>query len=169
MIIARSRRWSLVLGIICGIAAGLIQAEASSLSAAPNKGPPINVEVSSLDGLKQALAKATPGSVIRLTAGIYQIYADDPYLLIKGVQGLPDQPIVIQGATGGGEANRPTIIDGGRSLDPMLGLVEHYRRAGSRPVELDEILIRTRFRTERAINCFVFENSAYLVPESDRP
>jgi hypothetical protein len=59
--------------------------------------------------LHEALANATPGSVIRLAAGIYQIYADDPYFLIKDVQGLPDQPIVIQGAAFTEEGRRPTI------------------------------------------------------------
>ena len=40
-------------------------------------------------------------------------------ILVKGVQGLPDQPIVIQGAPVSEDGKRATIIDGGRSLDPM--------------------------------------------------
>jgi hypothetical protein len=134
--------------------------------AAVLKGPPVTVDVSSLDELKRALGTATPGSVIRLAAGIYQIYADDPYFLVKGVQGLPDRPIVIQGAPAREDGKRGTIIDDGRSLDPMLELQEHYRRPGSRPVELHDLLIQKQFRTERAINCFVFEDVAWLVIEN---
>ena len=73
---------------------------------------------------------------------------------------MPDQPIVIQGAPVRENGKRGTIIDGGRSLDPMLELQEHYRRPGRRPIELHDLLIQKQFRTERAINCFVFENVA---------
>jgi hypothetical protein len=144
----------------------LVFAGAQAGLAAPRKGPPVASEVSTLNELHEALEKATPGSVIRLAAGIYQIYADDPYFLIKDVQGLPDQPIVIQGAASTEEGRRPTILDGGRSLSPMLEVEEHYGKAGSRPVELHDLLIQKQFRTERAINCFVFENVAYLVVEN---
>ena len=48
----------------------------------------------------------------------------------------------------------------------MLQLQEHYRRPGSRPIELQDLLIQKQFRTERAINCFVFENVAWLVIEN---
>ena len=78
---------------------------------------------------------------------------------------MPDQPIVIEGAPPGEDGRRATIIDGGR-LDPMLELQEHYRRPGSRPIELHDLLIQKQFRTERAINCFVFENVAWLVIEN---
>jgi hypothetical protein len=54
---------------------------------APRKGPPVAAEGSTLKESHEALAKATPGRVIRLAAGIYQIYADDPYFLVKDVQG----------------------------------------------------------------------------------
>jgi hypothetical protein len=157
----RSRLHGIAFGIVLGILLMGSPAPAEVL-----KGPPITVEVSSLDELKRALEKATPGSVIRLAAGIYQIYADDPYFLVKGVQGLPDRPIVIQGASAREDGKRPTIIDGGRSLDPMLELQEHYRRPGSRPIELHDLLIQKQFRTERAISCFVFENVAWLVIEN---
>jgi hypothetical protein len=130
------------------------------------KGPPVTIEVSSLDELKRALEKATPGSVVRLAAGVYQIYAEDPYFLVKGVQGLPERPIIIQGAPAREDGKRATIIDGGRSLDDTLELHEHYRSPGSRPIELHELIMERRYRTERAINCFVFENVAYLVIEN---
>jgi hypothetical protein len=159
---ARSRPYAIALGIVFG----LVQFMALPASGDLLKRPPVTAEVSSLDELKRALKKATPRSVIRLAAGVYQIYADDPYFLVKGVQGLPDQPIVIQGAPAREDGRRPTIIDGGRSLDPMLELQEHYRRPGSRPIELQDLLIEKQFRTERAINCFVFENVAYLVIEN---
>jgi hypothetical protein len=159
---ARSR----LHGIAFGIVIEMLQVMAFPAPAAVLKGPPVTVEVSSLDELKRALGTATPGSVIRLAAGIYQIYADDPYFLVEGVQGLPDQPIVIQGAPVREDGKRGTIIDGGRSLDSMLELQEHYRRPGSRPIELHDLLIQKQFRTERAINCFVFEDVAWLVIEN---
>jgi hypothetical protein len=148
------------------VVVALVFAAAQAGLTAPRKGPPVAAEVSTLKELHEALAKATPGSVIRLAAGIYQIYADDPYFLVEDVQGLPDQPIVIQGAASTEEGTRPTIIDGGRSLSPMLEVEEHNGKAGSRPVELHDLLIEKQFRTERAINCFVFENVAYLVVEN---
>jgi hypothetical protein len=126
-------------GIAFGIVLGILQVIASPAPAEVLKGPPVTLEVSSLDELKRALEKATPGSVIRMAAGVYQIYAEDPYFLVKGVQGLPDQPIVIQGAPVREDGKRGTIIDGGRSLDPMLELQEHYRRPGSRPIELHDL------------------------------
>ena len=122
-------------------------------------------EVSSLQELKKALEKATPGSLIRLASGTYQIFAEDPPFLIKGVQGLPDQPIVIQGTHGPDQGLRATIIDGGRSLDDTLELEEHYRSPGSRPIELHELIMERRCRTQHAINCFLFEETAYLVVE----
>ena len=85
------------LSIVIGIVLGLCLIGAVSGTSAPRKGLPIAVEASSLEELKQALEKATPGSVVRLAAGTYQIFAEDPPFHIKGVQGLPDQPIVIQG------------------------------------------------------------------------
>jgi hypothetical protein len=109
------------LSIVIGIVLGLCLIGAVSGTAAPRKGLPIAVEVSSLEELKQALEKATPGSVIRLAAGTYQIFAEDPPLHIKGVQGLPDQPIVIQGTPGPAEAQRATIIDGGRNWTTPWG------------------------------------------------
>jgi hypothetical protein len=148
------------------IALGLIFVGAQTSLTAPLNGPPAVVEVSTLKELHDALQKATPGSVVRLAAGIYQIYADDPYFLVKNIQGLPDQPIVIQGAASTEDGRRPTIIDGGRSLNPMLELQEHYRKPGSRPIELHDLLIQKQFRTERAVNCFVFEDVAYLVIEN---
>jgi hypothetical protein len=153
-------------GMAFGIVLGILQFLTSPAPAAALKGRPVTVEVSSLDELKRALSMATPGSVIRLAAGIYQIYADDPYFLVKGVEGLPDQPVVIQGTPGRQDGKRGTIIDGGRSLDPMLELQEHYRRPGSRPIELHDLLIQKQFRTERAINCFVFEDVAWLIIEN---
>jgi hypothetical protein len=154
-----AKRTALV--VVLGLVAG-----ASAAFTGPVKAPPVLVEVATLHELHEALAKATPGSVIQLAAGVYQIYADDPYLLVKDVKGLPDQPIVIRGAASTENNRRPTIIDGGRSLSPMLELEEHYRKPGSRPVELHDLLIEKQFRTERAINCFVFENVAHLVIEN---
>jgi hypothetical protein len=163
---ARSRRYAIALGTVFGLVLAIVQFTAFPASADVLKGPPVTVAVSSLDELKRALQKATPGSVIRLVAGIYQIYAEDPYFLVKGVQGLPDQPIVIQGAPARDDASRPTIIDGGRTLDGSLQLHEHYRNPGSRSIELHDLLIEKQFRTERAINCFVFEDVAYLIIEN---
>jgi hypothetical protein len=148
------------------VAFGLAFAGAHTGITAPLNGPPVVVDVATLKELHAALEKARPGSVVRLAAGIYQIYADDPYFLVKNIQGLPDQPIVIQGAASTEAGRRPTIIDGGRSLNPMLELQEHYRKPGSRPIELHDLLIQKQFRTERAVNCFVFENVAYLVIEN---
>jgi hypothetical protein len=161
---ARSRPYAVALSI--GLVLGLVQFMALPTFGNVLKGPPVTVEVASLDELKQALERATPGSVIRLAAGVYQIYAEDYYTLVKGVQGLPDQPIVIQGTPGRDDASRPTIIDGGRSLDGSLQPHEHYRKPGSRPIELHDLLIEKQFRTERAINCFVFEDVAYLIIEN---
>ena len=107
------------LGAVIAILLGLCLMGTAPATATPRKGPPVTVEVSSFEELEKALENATPGSVIRLAAGIYQIYAEDPYFLVKGVQGLPDQPIVIQGAPVSEDGKRATIIDGGRSLDPM--------------------------------------------------
>jgi hypothetical protein len=136
------------LGIVIRIVLALCLLAAAPGTAAPLKGLPVAVEVSSLEELSKALEKATPGSVIRLAAGLYQIYAEDPGFLIKNIQGLPDQPIVIQGAPVREDGKRATIIDGGRSLDPMLGLQEHYRRPGNRPIELHDLLIQKQFRTD---------------------
>jgi hypothetical protein len=152
------------LVIICGIALGLFLIGAPLGAAAPRDGPPINVEVSSLDELRQALERATPGSVIRLAAGTYPIFADDPSFRIKGVQGLPDRPIVIQGTRGTGETARLTIIDGGRRLDDTLALDERFRRPGGRH-ELHDLIMERQYRTVHAINCFLFEESAHLVIE----
>jgi hypothetical protein len=160
----RSRPYAVALSI--GLVLGLVQFMAMPTFGNVLKGPAVTVEVASLDELKQALERATPGSVIRLAAGVYQIYAEDHYTLIKGVQGLPDQPIIIQGTPGRDDASRPAIIDGGRSLDDSLQLHEHYRKPGSRPIELHDLLIEKQFRTERAINCFVFEDVAYLIIEN---
>jgi len=159
---ARSR----LHGIAFGIVLGILQFLASPAPAEVLKGPPVTVEVSSLDELERALGTATPGSVIRLAAGVYQIYAEDPYFLVKAVQGLPERPIIIQGAPAREDGKRATIIDGGRSLSPILELQEHYRRPGSRPIELHDLLMQKQFRTERAINCFVFEDVAYLIIEN---
>src|SRR5258708_4283338 len=94
--------------IIFGIPFAMSLAGASPGAAAPREGPPIRVEVSSLEELRQALGRATPGSVIRMAAGTYQIFADDPFFVVKGIQGLPDQPIIIQGTRGTAETARPT-------------------------------------------------------------
>jgi hypothetical protein len=123
----------------------------------------VAVEVPSSKSSERRWKRQHPASVIRLAAGLYQIYAEDPYFLLKDVQGLPDQQIVIQGAPAREDGKRATIINGGRSLNPMIELQEHYRRRGSRPIELHDLLIEKQFRTERAINCVVFENVAHLV------
>ena len=158
-------RHSNALGIILGIALGLFAIGVSPVAIALREGPPTEVEVSSLDGLRQALERATPGSVIRLAAGTYELFADDPPFRIKGIQGLPDRPIVIRGARGTAAATRPTIIDGGRSLDPTLAIVERFRHPGGRAHELDELIEENQYRTRQAVNCFVFEDAAYLVIE----
>ncbi len=118
---------SRALGVVLGVTIGLFGIGASPAATAVRDGPPINVEVSSLEGLRQALDRATPGSVIRLAAGTYQIFADDPPLTIKGVQGLPDRPITIRGDAAARRRARPMIIDGGRRLDGTLAA----RRADS--------------------------------------
>jgi len=51
----------MALGLLLGV--GLADA------ATPREGPPITIEVSSLQALTQAAERATPGSVIRLAAG----------------------------------------------------------------------------------------------------
>lgn len=138
---------------------------AASAAAAPREGPPIKVEVSSLDGLRQALERATPGSVIRLAPGTYPIFADDPPFVIKGVQGLPDNPIIIQGTRGATPTARATIIDGGRDLDPTLALVERFRRPGSRSDALGDLINEMEYRTVKAINCLMLDEFAYVVIE----
>ena len=152
-------------GIIFGIVFGLFLVGASPGAAAPRDGPPLRVEVSSLEELRQALERATPGSVIRLASGTYQIFAEDPSFTIKGVQGLPDQPITIQGTRGTAETARPTIIDGGRRLDPTMALVERFRNPGGRSSEVEDLITQNQFRTVQAINCPLFEEAAYLVIE----
>src|SRR4030095_9256899 len=86
----------------------------------------ITVEVSSMQEFRAAAERATPGSVIRVAPGTYAMSADDPLVRVKGLQGLPDRPIVIQG-TRGPAGSRPSIIDGGRSLDATLGIIERFR------------------------------------------
>jgi hypothetical protein len=152
-------------GITLGIALGLLLIGPAPGWSAPRDGPPAKVDVSSLAELRQALERATPGSVIRLAAGTYEVFADDPPFVVKGVQGLPDRPIVIRGTRGTPEKARPTIIDGGRRLDPTLALVERFLRPGGRSSELDELIAENQFRTARAVNCFLFEDAAYLVIE----
>ena len=143
---------------------GVLFFAAAAQAASPGEGVPITVDVSSLRELKQAIERATPGSVIRLAAGTYSMFADDAPIRMKGVRGLPDQPIVIQGALGAAGA-RPTIIDGGRSLDGVLGMVERVRRPGGRPRELEEVIEENEFRTRQAVNCLVFDDAAYLIIE----
>ena len=113
----------------CAVAVALYLAVASSATRAAREGPPIMVEVASLQQLRETAERATPGSVIRLAAGIYPILADDPPFIVKGVHGLPDQPIVIRGATGVA-GSRPAIIDGSRRLDGMLGMIERFGQPG---------------------------------------
>jgi hypothetical protein len=151
--------------IVFGIVFALTLAGASPGTAAPREGPPIRVEVSSLEELRQALARATPGSVIRMAAGTYQIFAEDPIFTIKGVQGLPDQPIVIQGTRGTAETARPTIIDGSRRLDATLALVERFRNPDGRSSELEDLITQNQYRAMRAVNCLLFEEVSYLVIE----
>ena len=114
-----------------GIVVWLLAAAAAPEAAAVRDGPPITVEVSSLQEFRAAVERATPGSVIRLAPGIFAMSADDPLVTVKGLQGLPDRPIVIQGTRGAG-GSRPTIVDGGRSLDGMLGMVERFRQPSGR-------------------------------------
>jgi hypothetical protein len=49
------------------------------------------------------------------TPGIFSRTADDLIVRIKGLQGSPDKPIVIQ-RTRGPTGSRPTIVDGDRRL-----------------------------------------------------
>ena len=86
-------------------------------------------------------------------------------LTIKGVQGLPDRPIIIRGDAGSTTNTRPAIIDGGRRLDGTLRLVERIRHPGARPSELEDLITQNQFRTRHAINCVVFEEVRNLVIE----
>ena len=113
-----------------GIVVWLLAAAAPPGAAAVREGPPITIEVSSMVEFRAAAERATPGSVIRIASGTFAMTADDPLVRVKGLQGLPDRPIVIQG-TRGTAGSRPTIIDGGRSLDGMLGMIERFRQPGS--------------------------------------
>jgi hypothetical protein len=147
-----------------GIVAWLLVAAAPPEAAAVRDGPPITVEVSSMQEFRAAAERATPGSVIRVAPGVLSMTADDPIVRIKGLQGAADKPIVIQG-TRGPEGSRPTIIDGGRSLDATLGMIERFRQPGGRSPELDALIKENEYRTRVAINCFVLEDAAYLVIE----
>ena len=147
-----------------GIAIWLLVAAAAPGAAAVRDGPPITVEVSSIQEFRAAAERVTPGSVIRVAPGIFEMSADDPLVSVKGLQGLPDQPIVIQGTRGTG-GSRPTIIDGGRSLDAMLGMIERFRQPAGRTPELDALIKESQYRTRAAVNCLVFEDVAYLVIE----
>jgi hypothetical protein len=149
---------------IFGIAVGLLLAAASAEAAAEREGPPVTVEVSSLQELRQAVERVTPGSVIRLAAGTYRIFADEPPVRLKGPKGMPDQPIVIRGAPGAA-GSRPTIIDGSRRLDGALGLVEQFGPSGGRSRDLEDLISQRQYRTRQAVNCLVFEDAAYLVIE----
>ena len=144
-----------------GIVVALLVAAATPAAAVVRDGPPITVEVSSMQEFRAAAERATPGSVIRVAPGIFSMTADDPIVRIKGLQGAPDNPIVIQG-TRGPEGSRPTIIDGGRSLDATLGMIERFRQPGGRSPELDELIQQNQYRTRAAINCLVLEDAAYL-------
>jgi len=150
--------------MLCGIALAILLIGAFPLEAAPRDGPPITVEVSSMQEFRAAAERATPGSVIRIAPGTFSMSADDPLVRIKGLQGSPDQPIVIQG-TRGPAGSRPTIIDGGRSLDATLGMIERFRQPGGRAPELDELIKENQYRTRQAVNCLVLEDVAYLVIE----
>lgn len=133
-------------------------------AAAVRDGPPIAVEVSSLQEFRAAAERATPGSVIRIAPGLFDMTADDPIVRISGLQGSPEQPIVIQGTRGTAGA-RPTIIDGGRRLDATLGMIERLRLPGRRTPELDTLIRENQYRTRAAVNCLVLEDAAYLVIE----
>ena len=61
------------LGAVIAILLGLCLMGTAPATATPRKGPPVTVEVSSFEELEKALENATPGSVMRLAAGIYQI------------------------------------------------------------------------------------------------
>jgi len=147
-----------------GIAAWLLVAMAPPAAMAVRDGPPIEVEVSSMREFRAAAERATPGSVIRIAPGVFSMTADDLLVRIKGLQGSPDRPIVIQGARGAA-GSRPTIIDGGRSLDATLGLIERFREPGGRSPELDALIKENQYRTRAAVNCLVLEDAAYLVIE----
>ncbi len=147
-----------------GIAVLLVVATAAPHAAAVRDGPPISVEVSSMDEFRAAAARATPGSVIRIAPGIFSMTADDPLVRIKGLQGSPDRPIVIQG-TRGTAGSRLSIIDGGRSLDATLGMIERFRQPAGRTPELDALIKEGQYRTRAAINCLALEDAAYLVIE----
>jgi len=142
----------------------LLVAASAPAGAAVRDGPPITIEVSSMREFRAAAERATPGSVIRVAPGIFSMSADDTLVRIKGLQGLPDQPIVIQG-TRGAAGSRPTIIDGGRSLDGTLGMIERFRNPNGRAPELDDLIKENQYRTRAAVNCLVLEDVAYLVIE----
>jgi hypothetical protein len=146
------------------VAVGLLLAVGVAKGAPPRDGPPITVEVSSLQELKQAAERATPGSVIRLSAGTYQVFAGDPPIRFSGPQGLRDQPIIIQGAAGPA-GSRPTIIDGSRRLDRALALVEQFGPSGGRSRDLDALIAQNQYRTAKAVNCLVFEGAANVIIE----
>ena len=152
---------------IFGIGVGLLLAAGVTEAATPRAGPPINVDVSSLQELRQAVERATPGSIIRLGAGTYQLFADDPPIRFSGPHGLPDQPIVIRG-TPGPAGSRPTIIDGSRSLDGALAMVEQFGRSGGPSRDLEEVITQNQYRTRQAVNCLVFEGAANVIIE-DHP
>ena len=149
---------------IIGIVVGLLLAAGATEAATPRAGPPINVEVSSLQELRLAAERATPGSVIRLAAGTYRLFADDPPIRFSGPQGLPDQPIVIRGSPGPA-GSRPTIIDGSRRLEGGLAMVEQFGSSGGRARDLEELIIQNQYRTRQAINCLLFEDAAYVIIE----
>jgi len=151
-------------GFIFQMALGLLLGVGLADAATPREGPPITIEVSSLQALTQAAERATPGSVIRLAAGTYQMFADDTPIRFNGLQGLPDRPIIIQGAAGSA-GSRPTIIDGSRRLDPALALIEQFGPSGGPSRELDELILQNQYRTRKAVNCLVFEGSANVIIE----
>jgi|688.fasta_scaffold161482_2 hypothetical protein len=82
------------------------KALASSVTAALGQAAPVAVRDS--EGLRQALAAATPGTVIRLAPGQYQ-----PVIYVKDVKGAADKPIVIEG---GDPANPPVFTGGNEAL-----------------------------------------------------
>ena len=146
------------------IVVGLLLATGLSHAATPREEPPITVEVSSLQGLREAAERATPGSIIRLAAGTYRRFADDPPIRIRGPQGLPDKPIIIRGASGA-TGSRPTIIDGSRRLDDGMAIAEQFGPAGGRARDLEDLITQNQYRTRQAVNCLVFEGAAHLVIE----
>ena len=147
-----------------GIVVGLLLAAGVTEAVTPRAGPPINVDVSSLQELRQAAKRATPGSVIRLAAGTYRLFADDLPIRFSGPQGLADQPIVIRGAPGAA-GSRPTIIDGSRHLDGALAMVEQFGPSGGASRELEEVITQNQYRTRQAVNCLVFEGAVNVVIE----